>query len=141
MFTFGREHEKACALRYVRGEKNIRLVENLMDSIHDFLEGNSSQTELLAVLEDAFVTGGSGAWEQAANWLRRLSTDFPDLNQLWLELAKHSLSKVRFRAACCLPDMSPDFAAKASALLLNDASIKVREMAAGKQVLLNLPAA
>ena len=133
MFTFGRRHELVCATKYVRGSKNTELAEKTVNAIHDFLEQRITESDLLSVLRTAFRDGGLGVWEQAANWLRRLAIQYPELLQLWLEFAQDSSSKVRFRAACCLPDMTPEYAHQISALLIVDISSKVREMAFAKQ--------
>jgi hypothetical protein len=110
MFTFGRAHEKVCAVQRVRGEKNIKLVSQLIDAMHDFLDKRITQVELLAVTRKSFVEGNSGVWEPAANWLQRLGNEYPDLLYLWLELTQHYSANVRFRVACCLPDMTPELA-------------------------------
>ncbi|WP_125424135.1 hypothetical protein [Hymenobacter rigui] len=132
MFTFGREHEKACAVQHVKGERNIFLVGNLTDAVHDLLDQQISSIELRKVLQEAFEAGGSGVWEQAANWLRRVGKEYPGLLSLWLELSQHRSANVRFRASCCLPDMPPDTAKQVYEMLLSDPSKKVREMAIGK---------
>ncbi|WP_305008065.1 hypothetical protein [Hymenobacter aranciens] len=88
--------------------------------------------ELRAVISEVFEAGGSGVWEQAANWLRRLSKDHPDLLSLWLEFSQHRSANVRFRTACCLPDMAGEVAKHVSSRLLVDPAKKVKEMASSK---------
>jgi HEAT repeat protein len=132
MLTFGREHEKVCSVQRVKGEGNILLVGKLIDAIHDLLEHQITSVELHAVMAEALQVGGSGVWEQAANWLRRLGKEYPELLSLWLDLSNHSSANVRFRAACCLPDMTPEMAKQVFSTLLLDSAKKVREMAIGK---------
>jgi len=39
MFTFGREHERKCAVHYVRDPSQAELISMVVDSIHDYLDG------------------------------------------------------------------------------------------------------
>jgi hypothetical protein len=119
-------------VRFSASERNVFLAGKLTDAVHDLLEHPIAAAELRKVLHEAFKVGGSDVWEQAANWLRRLSKKHPDLLSLWLELSQHRSSTVRFRTACCLLDMTPEVAKQVSIMLLTDPSKKVREMTIGK---------
>jgi hypothetical protein len=129
MFTFGREHEKKCALAYVRKRDQAALVSTMIDAIHDLLEGNGTADQASTAIGEAFVNGGSGVWEGAGSWLRKTCAEYPGLRQLWAVLARHESAVVRFRVACFLNDMPHEEFAFISSLLLNDKSKKVAAMA------------
>jgi len=129
MFTFGRQREKECALRYLKEPKQAHLIEAVVDAVHDLLEGRMSPDAIRAVLSRAFVEGGTGVWEQTGSWLQKLIGDQPTLESLWSEFASHPESKVRFRAACFINEMSPTLAREIGSRLSLDRSKKVREMA------------
>ncbi len=129
MFTFGRQREKESALYYLRDPQQAQLIEAVVDAVHDVLEGRASLDAVRAVLSRAFVEGGTGVWEQAGSWLRKLIAEEPALESLWSEFASHPELKVRFRAACFINEMSPTVAREIGSRLRVDRSKKVREMA------------
>ena len=63
MFTFGRDHEKACSVTYLRDEAEIPRIHGVVDAVHDFLDATIAEAELRRVLYDAFSNGGSGVWD------------------------------------------------------------------------------
>jgi len=129
MFTFGRQREKESALYYLKDPQQAHLIEAVVDAVHDFLEGRASLDAVGPVLSRAFAEGGTGVWEQAGSWLRKLVVDQPTLESLWSELASHPGLKVRFRTACFINEMSPTLARNIGSRLSLDRSKKVREMA------------
>ena len=129
MFTFGREHERKCALAYVRKPDQAALVSTMIDAIHDLLEGKGNAGQVGAVIGEAFAHGGSGVWESAGSWLRKIGAEYNEARQLWAVLARHESAAVRFRVACFLNEMPHEEFATASSLLLNDKSEKVAAMA------------
>lgn len=129
MFTFGREHERKCAVAYVRSPAQATLILAVVDAVHDLLESKSEPEALAQALSTAFAEGGSGVWEGAASWLRKSCVDYPELGCLWLALAQHPKSEVRFRIACCLDDMPAALQPEVAALLLADKSPKISAMA------------
>lgn len=129
MFTFGREHERKCAVAYVRNPAQAGLILRVIDAVHDLLESKAAPPTLARALRAAFIEGGNGVWETAATWLRKCSHDFPEVAELWLEFAQHSTSAVRFRAACCLNDVPPQLLPAVAEVLLADKSKKVAGMA------------
>ncbi len=130
MFTFGRDHEKACAVRHLRNPRQSQLIEAVIDGAHDLLEGRIAEDDLRPILSRAFTEGGSGVWEGTASWLRKLIREYPHLRSLWSKLANHAEWRVRFRAACCIRDMPAPLAKQIAILLRYDRSRKVCEMAA-----------
>lgn len=135
MFTFGREHEKKCAIGYVRTKVSgqVELITELIDAVHDLIESTGTEKAVRTALSEAFVAGGSGVWEQAGAWLRKLVKEYPTFETLWLEFANHQEWKVRFRAACFIDEMPPALARQVSDQLKADGNKKVREMAEARQ--------
>lgn len=133
MFTFGREHEKNCAVScFKKDSKDAQLAEMLVDVVHDFLEESSGEEPVRSELFRCFLEGGSGVWEKAGSWLRKLSKDYPNFEAVWQELANHSNWKVRFRAACFLDEMPTPVASRIRQQLRQDSNKKVRDMALAK---------
>ncbi len=128
MFTFGREHEKKCALAYVRKPDQAELVSTMIDAIHDLLEGKGNAGQAGAAIGETFANGGSGVWESAGSWLRKTNAEYPETRQLWAVLARNESASVRFRVACFLNEMPHEEFASVSSLLLNDKSKKVAAM-------------
>jgi hypothetical protein len=129
LFTFGREHERKCAIAYVRDPAQAALIVTVVDAVHDLLESTSGTDALRQALRDALCKGGSGVWEGAATWLRKCSVEYPDLARLWTELAQHSTAEVRFRVACCLDDIPEVDRGPIGQMLLTDKSKRVVQMA------------
>lgn len=129
MFTFGRQHEKACAVRYLRDPQQAELIESVIDAVHDLLEGAATVDTIRPMLLRGLISGGSGVWEQTGSWTRKLIAEQPHLESVWTELAAHADWKVRFRVACFINDMPATLAQDIGAQLVNDRSKKVREMA------------
>lgn len=46
LFTFGREHERKCAVAYVRNPAQAELILQVVDAVHDFLEGKAPKEPL-----------------------------------------------------------------------------------------------
>ena len=132
MFTFGREHEKKCALRYLRDERQVALIEGVIDAVHDVLDGTRAIGDFRNSFSKAFSEGGSGVWEQAASWMTKLAREHTELLSEWRSLASHKNSTVRFRVACCLDSMPHGFAMEIGEQLVADRGRKVREMAAAR---------
>ncbi len=132
MFTIGRQREKQHAASYVRTEADKVVVERVIDAAHDVIEGIASPDAVAPVLAEAFVTGGSGAWEQTGLWLRKLAGKHPSLAQLWLQFAPHKSARIRFRVAAHLNEMPDDMRRQLVATFLTDPSAKVRSKTAGE---------
>jgi len=132
MFTFGREHEKRCAAHYLRDPSQIGLIADVVDAVHDVLEGKCRVDDVRQTCSRAFCDGGSGVWEQTALWMTKLDREHPLLLSDWRTLAANKKATVRFRVACCLNDMPQSLAKEIGELLANDRSKKVREMAVGR---------
>jgi hypothetical protein len=132
MFTIGRQREKEHAASYVRAEADRLVVERVVDGAHDLIEGVASPDTVAPILAEAFVTGGSGAWEQTGSWLRKLTTEHPSLVQVWLQLAPHKSARIRFRVAAFLNDMPDDIRRQLAETFLADPSAKVRSKTAGE---------
>lgn len=129
MFTFGRDHEKACSVTYLHDKAETPRIHGVIDSVHDFLDGTITEADLRRVLFDAFSEGGGGVCEQTETWIRKLIKEHPSFGTLWTELSKHPSWKVRWRTACVLNAMPPGMRLEIGAHLRSDASRKVREMA------------
>lgn len=129
MFTFGREHERKCAVAYVRNPAQAELILQVVDAVHDFLEGKAPKEPLSQTIRTAFVDGGSGVWEQAGSWLRKLCSECPQLGELWIEFAQSQNLNVRFRVACSLDDIPNSIISRVTSILLADKSKKVAAMA------------
>lgn len=110
MFTFGRYQEKKYAVEHIANQKQVHLIEAVIDAVHDLLEGTITDQALRLVLSRGFTEGESGVWEQTGIWLRKLSDENPGFSTLWIEFANHPQATVRFRAACCLDEMPPHIA-------------------------------
>lgn len=129
IFTFGREHEKRCATSYVRKQDDRRLIESVIDSVHDVLEGAGSLSDLAIRFGDAFAMGGSGVWESAGSWIIKMSKEFPEIGRIWVDLSRHSRAEVRFRVACFLNDVDQNIFDIIGPTMLSDRSKKVLGMA------------
>jgi hypothetical protein len=129
MFTFGRAHELKCALAYVRNPTQAALVSAVINAVHDLIDGASTHEPVQDAITNAFVAGGSGVWEMAGSWLRKVAGHSPEVSVLWTTLARHESATVRFRAACFLNEMPAREFAALSPLLIDDKSKKVATMA------------
>jgi hypothetical protein len=129
MFTFGRDHEKKCEARYVRNPADVPMLMNVIDAVHDLIEGRGGLEQLRSSLRVALTDGGAGVWENAAKWLRKTSVEHPEILGLWSELASHPKASVRFRVACYLDAMPFETASAVWACLAQDRSKKVATMA------------
>ena len=132
MFTFGREHEKACAVTYLHKKAETPRIHGVIDAVHDFLEGGVTEAELRRTLYAAFSEGGGGVWEQTETWIRKLLKEYPAFGTLWVEFSEHASWKVRWRTACVLDTMPPPLRLEIGNRLRSDVSRKVREMAADR---------
>ena len=128
VFTFGREHERNCAVRYLRNADDAQLIINVVDAVHDILEGKVTPDSFGPAATLAFSNGGSGVWEQTGSWLRKLAARHPELESVWHELSQHSNGKVRFRVACFLNELPKALAIELGAKLKDDRNKKTREM-------------
>ena len=129
MFTFGRDHERRCALQYLHNPNDAPLITDVIDAVHDVLDGKASLTSIRPIITRAFSEGGSGVWEQTGSWLRNLAYEYPELASLWNELSTNSDGKVRFRVACCMRDIPQPLALEIGSRLKEDRHKKTREMA------------
>jgi len=129
MFTFGREHEKKCAVQYLRDANESQRIVAVVDAVHDVLERRVQPEAVRSAFIDAFSQGGTGVWEQAGSWLRKLAADLPELDSMWYELSESSDGKVRFRVACLLNDLPQELALELGQKLRVDKHKKTREMA------------
>ena len=126
MFTIGRDREKRHAGKYIRDPKNFSIVHNVIDAVHDCLEGSEDDDSVRQVFRDAFFEGGSGAWEQAGSWLRKLCSEYPRFSDIWTELAKHPKVDVRFHAAAFVVDMPDGVFPEMLQYFSHDRSKKIR---------------
>jgi len=129
IFTFGREHEKKCAARYVRDPSQVPLLLTVVDAAHDLIEGKGPVIDFVAVCRSAFVGGGTGVWENTEGWIRKCSSEHPEVLELWRELAAHPKAEIRFRVACILNDLPRGMFEELSGQLVSDKSKKVSKMA------------
>jgi hypothetical protein len=129
MFTFGREHERECAVRYLRDKDDAHLITSVVDAVHDVLEGKSPPESVRPLAIRAFSDGGSGVWEQTGSWLRNIAAKYPDLSTVWLELSNSPDGKVRFRVACFINELPKELAMEIGDRLKDDRHKKTREMA------------
>ena len=126
MFTIGRQREKEHSHQFVKSQEEAFRLDAVIDAVHDMLDGAVRAEDTIPVFVEAFTNGGSGVWEQAGSWLRKLSEEHPILGHLWREFCRHRSVRVRFRAATFLEDMPTEVFAECFPLLLADASAKVR---------------
>jgi hypothetical protein len=132
MFTLGRQREKQHAASYVRSDADTLVIGRVIDATHDVIEGSASADAVAQVFAEAFLTGGSGVWEQTGSWLCKLAGEHPSLARLWLQLAPHKSARIRFRVAAFLNDMPDDIRQQLAATFLADPSAKVRSKTAGE---------
>lgn len=130
MFTFGRDKEKQSALYYLSAkDPEKQLVLDLVDCIHDYIEGKCPPVQVGVALKEAFGKTAGGGWEQTGTWLRKLCKHDSAFNSLWIELCESPDGKVRFRVACHIDDMSEETATQIYSKLKADKSKKVSSMA------------
>jgi hypothetical protein len=128
MFTFGREHERECAVRYLRDPNQAHLITSVVDAVHDVLEGKSTPDSVRPLAIRAFTEGGSGVWEQTGSWLRKLAAKYPELDSVWRDLSHSPDGNTRFRVACFLNELPTELATEIGARLKDDRHEKTREM-------------
>jgi hypothetical protein len=104
----------------VKGPENVRLITEMVNAVHDFLEGKAGQDRLISAARSAFVSGGAGVWEQTSTWLDKLAQENDWVEPLWHELSAHPSAKIRSRVAGCLRTMPPTIASAVSPRLLED---------------------
>lgn len=129
IFTFGREHEKKCEARYVRNPAQVPLLMAVVDAVHDLIEGTGTEVALQNALRTAFIEGGLGVWGNAEKWLRKCSSEYPALLDLWSEFAENPNAEVRYRVACVLNLFPRKIFDTLSEQLATDKSKKVSNMA------------
>jgi len=129
MFTFGREKEIKHAICFIGNEEKALMLINVINGVHDYLEGIIKPQDLIPIIIKSFSEGKSGVWESTGSWLRKLCFEDHSFEIAWETLANNNLSNVRFRAACFLDEMPNSTREKVSIILLQDKSKKVREMA------------
>lgn len=129
MFTFGRDHEKKCAVNYLRDTDESRRITDVVDAVHDVIEGKITSDSIRPILIGAFSDGGSGVWEQCGSWIIKLAAEHPGLHLLWHELSKSPDHKVRFRVACFIDKLPRSLALELGEQLKDDRHKKTREMA------------
>jgi hypothetical protein len=129
VFTFGRDHEKKCAVAKLRKSDQAAILVGVVDAVHDLLEGKSSLDDMRPTLTNAFASGGTGVWESTGSWMRKIMGEHPTFATVWRELATHSEGQVRFRAACFINDLPKPLAIELGNELKEDRHKKTREMA------------
>jgi len=129
IFTFGREHEKKCAISHVGDEIKAKPLIEVIDAIHDLIEGKEAIESVKKIVKKTLSEGGSGIWESTGNWLLKLGKEYPLMQDIWYELADHSQYTVRFRVAAYLTDLPGEIREKLYLKLSKDKSKKVREHA------------
>ena len=130
MFTFGRDHEKRCAASYFRKPADPAALLALIDAVHDLAEGKAAVADVRGRLVQCLVEGGVRTWEGAGYWLAKAQDDFPELSDVWTQLARHPQAEVRWRIACLRDRMPVAVRDELTPVLLADASRRVRETAA-----------
>jgi hypothetical protein len=133
MFTTGREREKEHARTFLGDSTDPTKLETVIDAVHDLLETGTVTDSTRAAFRSGFVDGGGGTWESTGSWLSKAAREHPSLSSLWVEFARHSSARVRFRAAAFLESMPENCAAEVLPRLLADPSAKVRSKAAADQ--------
>lgn len=129
MFTFGRDHERKCAVQYLRNSEDVQLITDVVDGVHDLFEGKSTSVLIRPIIIRAFSEGGSGVWEQTGSWLLKISAHCCELQSVWSELSTSPNGKVRFRVACFLNELPKPLAFEIGDHLKDDCNKKTREMA------------
>ncbi len=132
MFTLGREREKQVAANYIRNEADTLVIGQVIDATHDLMEGVTSADAVTSIFSEAFIAGGSGAWEQTGSWLSKLAREHNSLARLWLQLALHKSARIRFRVAAFLNEMPDDIRQQLVVTFLTDSSANVRSKTAGE---------
>ena len=56
----GTDHEKKCAVARLRTPEQVNLMSEVVDAIHDLLEGKVSDDAIHPILVRGMVDGGSG---------------------------------------------------------------------------------
>jgi len=131
MFTIGREREKEHAKQFIRDPSNYQAINAVIDAVHDCLDGADDSSQVREAFRHAFVESGSGVWEQAGGWLRKLTKERPEFSDLWEEFAESSKASTRFRVAACLHDMPAEVGVRLLDRFSRDPSPKIRIKVAG----------
>jgi hypothetical protein len=79
MFTFGRDQEKKYEERLVRNPAQIPMLMDVIDAVHDLIEGHGDLTQVTDSVRIALTSGGAGVWENAEKWLRKTGFEYPDI--------------------------------------------------------------
>lgn len=135
MQTLGRESEKQRALQYLRSPAQAAEVNEIIDLVHDYLDGIGGIDQLTAALRRALVDGHSGVWQQVGYWLLKLACHDPRFGELWRELSKHPRARVRFRVAAFVEELPLKLQGEIRERLISDRSAKVREKANERELI------
>ena len=132
MFTFGRAHEIKHAIHSRGTEEKAALLIAVINAVHDLIDGSSEQAAVENTVRIAFVEGKSGVWEATGSWLLKLCADYPAMQGLWWEFARHASATVRFRVACHVIDLDEPQRTEIYSILEADKSKRIRDQAIGK---------
>jgi len=132
MFTFGRKHEIDVAVRRHGGAERANMIVDIVDAIHDIIENKTTLDVVEKLIETALVEGRRDIWDAAGTWLLKLQKDYPPVEHVWTDLAKHPKSEVRFRIASHIIDLPQSTRDQVYSLLKDDKSKRVRDHARGK---------
>jgi len=131
MFTFGREHELKCASGKFKNKEEAKLLLDVVNVIHDYLEKSAAEERVTQVVKTALVEGPSGVWESAGSWLIKLGNENKVFLGIWRELAKSSKANTRFRVGAHLRYFPSELKTELYETLSNDKSKRVREHVIG----------
>lgn len=132
MYTFGRDKEIANVVSRFGQTENSDLLLDVVNVIHDLLEGKAQLSEVAEKIDKAFKQGKSGIWETTGSWLLKLNKEFPSTSDIWSKFANDENATTRFRAASFLDNIENDLAKNLYEKFCVDKSKRVREHAEGK---------
>ncbi|HMO75542.1 MAG TPA: hypothetical protein PKD99_03135 [Sphingopyxis sp.] len=129
-WTIGKERERAYAAKFVKELDQQKLIFPVIDAAIDINDGVGDEAFFIELARVAMTTGNAGAWQNVANWIRKVGALQPTTFALWDELSEHPNWQIRWRVACVLyhdiPDPQSD---RLFAVLRHDKSAKVRDCA------------
>ena len=129
MFTFGRDHEIKHATDFVGSPEKAQMLKDVINAVHDIIEGERSPNDVLPIFKKAFIEGKSGVWETTGSWIRKLGQHYPETKELWKNLAIDSSATTRYRVACHLDEMPSEIVTEIGQRLAEDKSKRVSSMA------------
>jgi hypothetical protein len=128
--TLGRSAEKERYSPFLPDPTQRSWVFDVIDLTYDLIEGRALPEQLTEAVLQVFLSGDARAWQNTAEWLEKTTAHLPEMDDVWLGLARHPDWQIRWRIACLLYSTVPEpVSNRIFSTLRYDRSRKVRDYA------------